>query len=70
MRVGCQVAIVYAVINGFLTNVPVSGVKEYERRLCEKLERSHADLLERFEAGYFDQADVDALRDVLSRLNG
>ncbi|MBQ1934370.1 MAG: F0F1 ATP synthase subunit alpha, partial [Clostridia bacterium] len=29
IRVGCQVAIVYAVINGYLDSVPVNKVKEY-----------------------------------------
>ncbi len=70
LRVGCQVAIVYAVINGFLDSVPVSGVKEYERRLYEKLEQSHAELLERFESGYYEQEDIDALRQVLQAMNG
>ena len=70
MRVGCQVAIVYAVINGFLDSVPVKGVKEYERRLYEKLEQSHVDLLERFEASYYEQEDVDALRTILHDMNG
>jgi F-type H+-transporting ATPase subunit alpha len=70
LRVGCQVAIVYAVINGFLDSVPVKGVKEYERRLYEKLEQSHVDLLERFEAGYYEQEDVDALRTILHDMNG
>ena len=70
LRVGCQVAIVYAVINGFLNNVPVKGVKEYERRLYEKLERSHTDLLERFEAGYYEAEDVEALRTILHDMNG
>ena len=70
LRVGCQVAIVYAVINGFLDGVPVKGVKEYERRLYEKLEQSHVDLLERFEAGYYEQEDIDALRTILHDMNG
>jgi F-type H+-transporting ATPase subunit alpha len=70
LRVGCQVAIVYAVINGFLDSVPVKGVKEYERRLYEKLEQSHVDLLERFEAGYYEQEDIDALRTILHDMNG
>ncbi len=70
LRVGCQVAIVYAVINGYLDSVPVSGVKEYETRLFEKLERSYADLLERFESGYYEKEDIDKLQQALRSMNG
>ena len=70
LRVGCQVAIVYAVINGYLDSVPVSGVKEYEERLYEKLERSYADLLERFESGYYEKEDIEKLQQALRSLNG
>lgn len=69
LRVGCQVAIVYAVIHGYLNQVALSDVKKYEQRLYEKLELSHADLLERFEAGYYEDQDVEALREVLTSLN-
>lgn len=33
VSVGCQVAIVYAVTNGYLDEVPVNKVEDYERRL-------------------------------------
>ncbi len=69
LRVGCQVAIVYAVIHGYLNQVALSDVKKYEQRLYEKLELSHADLLERFEAGYYEDQDVETLREVLTSLN-
>ena len=38
IRVGCQVAIVYAVIHGFLNDVEVKDVAAWEERLYEKLE--------------------------------
>lgn len=68
VSVGCQVAIVYAVINGFLNNVPVSGVSDYEKRLYTKLKNEKSTLLERFEQGYFDDSDVSELRSLLSEM--
>ena len=68
VRVGCQVAIVYAVINGYLNSVPVSGVKAYEAKLFEHLENKYNDLLVRFESGYYDECDIETLKAALSDL--
>ena len=66
VRVGCQVAIVYAVTHGYLDNVAVSDVATYEADLFAKLEAEHAELLARLEAGCFEEEDVEALRAALS----
>ena len=68
VRVGCQVAIVYAVINGYLNEVPVKSVPEYEQKLFLHMENKYSELLARFEAGYFDDADVETLKKALSEL--
>ena len=68
--VGCQVAIIYAVIHGYLNDVPVNKVKEYEARLYERLQNEHAALLTRLSEGYFDDEDVEALKAALSAMNG
>ena len=68
--VGCQVAIIYAVIHGYLNDVPVNMVKEYEARLYERLQNEHAALLTRLSEGYFDDEDVEALKAALSAMNG
>ena len=68
VRVGCQVAIVYAVINGYLNSIPVSGVAAYEQRLYDHLENKYQSLLQRFEAGYFDESDVEMLKSALNDL--
>ena len=68
IRVGCQVAIVYAVINGYLDKVEVKAVKEYEKILFRKLENEKGKWLERIESGYFDQSDEDELRATLEEL--
>ena len=70
VRVGCQVAIVYAVINGYLDSVEVSDVHRYEKRLFEKLTGDYEDLLVRFESGYFDDSDVETLKKALSEMQG
>ncbi len=65
VRAGCQVAIIYAVTRGYLDEVPVNKVHEYEQRLYDKLQNENLELLERFEQGYFDDCDVEALVAVL-----
>ena len=68
VRVGCQVAIVYAVINGYLNGIAVKDVPGFEIRLFEHLESKYQTLLERFEAGYFDEEDVKTLKEALCEL--
>ncbi len=68
IRVGCQVAIVYAAIKGYLDPVPVSKVHEYEHNLFLKLENEKGEWLKRIEAGYYDEADEEELKAVLSEM--
>ncbi len=68
VRVGCQVAIVYAVIKGYLNNIAVSEVKEFESRLFAKLVNEHSAWLERIESGFYDEEDETALKNILSEL--
>ena len=69
VSVGCQVAIIYAVTNGYLDNVPLDKVEDYERKLYEKLEKEKPNLLIRFEEGYFDESDEEELKDVLEGMS-
>ena len=69
VRVGCQVSIVYAVINGYLNDTPVSAVADYEKKLFEYMESRYEALLVRFETGYFDPEDVETLKKALSEFN-
>ncbi|MBQ2952161.1 MAG: F0F1 ATP synthase subunit alpha [Clostridia bacterium] len=68
IRVGCQVAIVYAVIHGYLNDVEVDKVQDWEVRLYDKLEASHEDLLVRLEAGEFSDDDVKELEEALASM--
>ena len=69
IRVGCQVAIVYAVINGYLNDIPVKQVKNYERNLYELLENKYSEFLTRVEAGSWDDADIDMLKAALAEVH-
>ncbi len=68
VRVGCQVAIVYAVIKGYLDKVAVKDVHEYEARLFAKLENENGSWLERIESGYYEQSDEDELKSILLQM--
>ena len=68
IRVGCQVAIVYAVIEGYLNQVAVKDVKQYEQDLFELLENKYGEFLTRVEQGFWDDKDVDLLKQALAEL--
>jgi len=68
VHVACQVAIVYAVINGYLDEVPVGKVHEYELKLFDRIEAKHADWMKRIEQGFFEQQDIDELKGALEGL--
>ena len=68
IRVGCQVAIVYAVIHGYLNDIAVADVKAYEKDLYELLENRYSNFLTRVEAGYWEDEDVARLTEALTRM--
>ena len=68
IRAGAQVAIVYAVINGYLDGVAVSDVKKYEKRLYDKLECEYKPWLERIESGSWENEDIEELKGALETL--
>ena len=66
VRVGCQVAIIYAVINDYLKDVPVKEIQGYEQKLFTCLEDAHCALLERIERGEFSDGDIEELCEALN----
>ena len=66
--VGCQVAIIYAVIHGYLDDIPVDKIHDFEYSLYESMKTEHKELLDRFENGYFDDCDIEALEKALEEL--
>ena len=69
VRVGCQVAIVYAVINGFLNGVAVSKVNAWENALYELLESKYSELLGRIESGSWENSEREELESAFGELN-
>ncbi len=69
VRVGCQVAIVYAVTHGFLDKVAVKNVSAWESALYELLESKYDALLSRVEGGSWEQAEIDELEAAYNELN-
>lgn len=68
LRAGCQIVIIYAVINGYLDSVEVKDVKNYEEELYEKLESEKQDLLSRLESGFYEQCDIDEIEKTLKEM--
>jgi len=68
--VGCQVAIVYAVINGYLNDVEPKNVAEYEEKLFEYLRARHSQLLSRIEQGSWEDGDVEEMKQALKGFRG
>ena len=70
VSMGCQVAIVYAVINGYLDSVPVNKVAEYEAALFEHMEQHYQDFIDRIEQNYFEKEDIETLKKALKEMEG
>ncbi|MBR2635265.1 MAG: F0F1 ATP synthase subunit alpha [Clostridia bacterium] len=68
VRVGCQVAIIFAVINGYLDSIAVKDVKSFEKNLFFKLENEYGQWLSRIENGFYEEEDVALLRRILSEV--
>ncbi len=68
VRIGCQVAIIFAVVNGYLDEIPVNKVNDYEQKLFRRMEAEHTAWLERIENNYFEQSDIDELKDILAEM--
>ena len=68
VRVGCQVAIVYAVTHGFLNHVEVRHIREYEKNLYTLLENHYQKLLERFESNHWEDEDIATLEKALNEM--
>ena len=68
VRAGAQVAIVYAVINGYLDGVAVNKIKDYEYRLYERLDHEYGAWLKKIEGGSWEKEDIEELKEILSKM--
>ena len=65
---GCQVAVIYAVTNGYLDGVEVADVRDFEQKIYDKMLTEHADWLARIEQNKWDESDIEELKSALSEL--
>ena len=61
VRIGCQIAMVYAAVNDKMKQVPVEKVRDYEEKLYIHMENNCPDLIKRLESGYYDDCDREQL---------
>ena len=66
VTVGCQVAIIYAAVNGYVNDVPLADVKKYERELYAFMNDEHPALLSQFAAGSYTDEDKEELDSAVS----
>ena len=61
LSVAKQTAIIYAVINGRLNDIPVNKIENFERDFFKLLDMKYFELQKRFNAGYFEKEDIEKL---------
>ncbi len=66
--VACQVAIIYAVIHGYLNDIRVDQVTTYETDLYALLKSGYHNLYTRLNAGFFEEEDVKELQHLLEEM--
>lgn len=67
-KVEHQVAIIYAVSNGYADSVPVDKVREYEKRLIQELEVSHKETLDQIRNKKWKSEQEDVLKKVAKQV--
>ncbi|RME93745.1 MAG: F0F1 ATP synthase subunit alpha [Bacteroidetes bacterium] len=66
--VGKQVAIIYVGTKNLLRDIPVEKVSAFEEAFFLELDQRHSDVLERFAAGKFEEADQNTIAEVAKEL--
>jgi F-type H+-transporting ATPase subunit alpha len=64
-----QVAIITASTRGFMDNVPVNKVKEFEKEFLELMRGSHQNVLDNLRAGKLEDTDVAVMKKVAADLS-
>ena len=69
MEVADQVCILYAVTNGYLNNIAVERIPEFEQRLSEFMENRHGEILSQIrQTGKLEKDTENALKSALAEL--
>ncbi len=69
VRPGCQICIVYALTKGFLNEIPVDDVPDYESKYYDFLELKYMDLLSLLESGNWSDEIIGQIRESLNQMN-
>ena len=67
-RVGEQVASIFASSRGFLDNVPVERVKEFEKEFIQVLNQKHKNVVDELSAGKLEDSLTDVLKEVATEV--
>ena len=65
-----QVAILSASTKGYIDNVSVSKVKEFEKEFLGLLKAQHKNILDNFRAGKIEEADMETIKKIAIELAG
>ena len=65
LPVAHQIAIIYAATKGYLDEVPLKQVPEFEKIFIRFLRQQHAGLLAEFSAGHWDEQLEGELKDII-----
>jgi F-type H+-transporting ATPase subunit alpha len=65
-----QIAIIYLGTQGFLQNIPVNSVKEFEHDYLNVLDIRHKDVLDKLRGGIIDDSVTDVLKTVAKEVAG
>lgn len=63
-----QVAMILASTRGYIDNVPVTKVREFEKEFTTLLRAQYRTVLDNFRAGKFEDSDVDTIKKVATEL--
>ncbi len=64
VRVGIQVAVIYAVTRGYIDAVPTQQVRAWEERFVSYLEHSHEPLIQRVEQGWDEDIEKELVQTI------
>ena len=67
LRISLQIAVIYAALNGFLDEVPLEKVREFEKELFSILNLQFSDVLEEIES---KKVLSDSIKDKLGKAIG
>jgi F-type H+-transporting ATPase subunit alpha len=57
-----QIAVIYASTRGFIDNIPLEKVKDFERDYIQELQNLHKDVLQTLKSGAFTEKEEEILK--------